>query len=58
VAVIYSHSHVDTFGGTRGVVDPADLESGRVQLLAPVGFMKHAVAENVYSGNAMNRRAF
>lgn len=58
VAVIYSHSHVDHFGGIRGVVDPADVESGRVQLLAPVGFMKHAVAENVYSGNAMNRRAF
>lgn len=58
VAVIYSHSHVDHFGGVRGVVDPADVDSGKVQLLAPVGFMKHAVAENVYSGNAMNRRAF
>ena len=58
VAVIYSHSHMDHFGGIRGVVDPADVESGKVQLLAPVGFMKHAVAENVYSGNAMGRRAF
>ena len=58
VAVIYSHSYVDNFGGIGGVVDPADVESGRVQLLAPVGFMKHAVAENVYSGNAMHRRAF
>ena len=58
VAVIYSHSHVDHFGGIRGVVDPDDVESGKVQLLAPVRFMKHAVAENVYSGNAMGRRAF
>lgn len=40
------------------MVNPADVESGRVQLLAPVGFMKHAVAENVYSSNGMNRRAF
>ena len=58
VAVVYSHSHVDHFGGVRGVVDEADVKSGRVQIIAPVGFMQHAVAENVYSGNAMNRRAF
>lgn len=58
VAVVYSHSHVDHFGGVRGVVDEADVKAGRVQVIAPVGFMDHAVAENVYSGNAMNRRAF
>jgi len=58
VAVVYSHSHVDHFGGVRGVVDEADVRSGRVQVIAPVGFMKHAVAENVYVGNAMVRRAF
>jgi alkyl sulfatase BDS1-like metallo-beta-lactamase superfamily hydrolase len=58
VAVVYSHSHVDHFGGVRGVVDPADVESGKVRVLAPVGFMKHAIAENVYSGTAMARRAF
>lgn len=58
VAVVYSHSHVDHFGGVRGVVDEADVKAGRVQVIAPVGFMTHAVAENVYSGNAMNRRAF
>ncbi|MHA6522857.1 alkyl/aryl-sulfatase [Tessaracoccus sp. G1721] len=58
VAVVYSHSHVDHFGGVRGVVDEADVKAGRVQIIAPVGFMTHAVAENVYSGNAMNRRAF
>jgi len=58
VAVVYSHSHVDHFGGVRGVVAEEDVRSGRVQILAPVGFMQHAIAENVYTGTAMNRRAF
>jgi alkyl sulfatase BDS1-like metallo-beta-lactamase superfamily hydrolase len=42
----------------RGVVDEADVASGKVKVIAPVGFMDHAVAENVYAGNAMNRRLF
>ena len=58
VAVVYSHSHVDHFGGVRGVIDEADVAAGRVQVIAPVGFMEHAIAENVYAGNVMNRRAF
>ena len=58
VAVVYSHSHTDHYGGVRGVVDEADVASGKVSVIAPVGFMRHAVAENVYAGNAMNRRAF
>jgi alkyl sulfatase BDS1-like metallo-beta-lactamase superfamily hydrolase len=58
VAVVYSHSHADHFGGVRGVVDEADVKNGKVQIIAPVGFMEAAVAENVYAGNAMNRRAF
>lgn len=58
VAVVYSHSHVDHFGGVRGVIDEADARSGKVQVIAPAGFMEHAVAENVYTGTAMNRRAF
>ena len=58
VAVIYSHSHADHFGGVRGVVDEADVKSGKIPVIAPVGFMEHAVAENVYAGNAMNRRLF
>jgi alkyl sulfatase BDS1-like metallo-beta-lactamase superfamily hydrolase len=58
VAVVYSHSHVDHFGGVRGVVEEADVKSGKVTVIAPVGFMEHAVAENVYAGNAMTRRAF
>ena len=58
VAVVYSHSHGDHFGGVRGIVDEADVRSGKVPIIAPVGFMKHAVAENVYAGNAMTRRLF
>ncbi|HET9230782.1 MAG TPA: alkyl sulfatase dimerization domain-containing protein [Vitreimonas sp.] len=54
-AVIYTHSHVDHFGGVRGVV-PAGQETG-VEIIAPEGFMEHAVTENVIAGNAMGRRA-
>jgi len=57
VAVIYSHSHADHFGGIRGVVDEADVISGKVKIIAPRDFMKYAIAENVYAGNAMTRRA-
>ena len=57
-AVIYSHSHADHFGGVRGVVDPERLAAGKVDIIAPIGFMQEAVSENVYAGNAMNRRLF
>ncbi|KQR52398.1 alkyl sulfatase [Leifsonia sp. Leaf336] len=57
VAVIFSHSHVDHFGGVLGVVESADLEARRVQIVAPHGFLEHAIAENVYAGTAMARRA-
>ncbi|MFC3711623.1 alkyl/aryl-sulfatase [Sphingoaurantiacus capsulatus] len=56
-AVIYTHSHVDHFGGVRGVVDEADVKAGKVAIYAPAGFMEHAVSENVIAGNAMGRRA-
>jgi alkyl sulfatase BDS1-like metallo-beta-lactamase superfamily hydrolase len=56
-AVIYTHCHVDHFGGVRGVVSGDDVASGRVPVLAPEGFLEHAVAENVYAGTAMARRA-
>jgi alkyl sulfatase BDS1-like metallo-beta-lactamase superfamily hydrolase len=57
LAMIYSHSHVDHFGGVRGVIDEADVLAGRVQVIAPKGFMEEAVSENVMAGNAMGRRA-
>ncbi len=56
-AVIYSHSHIDHFGGGKGVMSAEDAASGKIKVLAPDGFMEHAVAENVIAGNAMGRRA-
>jgi alkyl sulfatase BDS1-like metallo-beta-lactamase superfamily hydrolase len=51
-AVIYTHSHVDHFGGVRGVVP----EGADLPIVAPVGFLEHAVSENIYAGTAMFRR--
>ncbi|VAW04231.1 Alkyl sulfatase and related hydrolases, MBL-fold metallo-hydrolase superfamily, partial [hydrothermal vent metagenome] len=57
-AVVHSHSHIDHFGGVRGLVDEADVVSGKVPIIVPEGFLEHAVAENVYAGTAMIRRSF
>ncbi|MET0816806.1 MAG: alkyl sulfatase dimerization domain-containing protein [Solirubrobacteraceae bacterium] len=57
VALVYSHSHVDHFGGARGIVDEADVRAGKVRVIAPIGFLEAAVAENVLAGNVMSRRA-
>lgn len=57
VAVLYTHNHADHFGGVKGVIDEADVRSGKVKVYAPYGFMQHAVSENVIAGNAMTRRA-
>ena len=55
--VIYTHSHVDHFGGVKGVTTQEDVDAGRVPVLAPEGLVTHAVSENVYAGTAMARRA-
>jgi len=57
VAVIYSHSHLDHFGGVKGVISEADVASGKVRIYAPNNFMDALVKENVVIGNAMMRRA-
>lgn len=57
VAVFYSHSHADHYGGVRGVVSEEDVKAGKVMIVAPEGFVEAAVAENVLAGNAMSRRA-
>jgi alkyl sulfatase BDS1-like metallo-beta-lactamase superfamily hydrolase len=57
VAVIHTHSHVDHFGGVFGITSVEDAASGKVQIIAPEGFVEHAVSENVYTGTAMSRRA-
>jgi len=55
-AVIYTHSHVDHFGGVMGVLSPQEIASG-AHILAPEGFLKEAASENVLAGNVMGRRA-
>ncbi|MEE2853532.1 MAG: alkyl sulfatase dimerization domain-containing protein [Actinomycetota bacterium] len=57
VAVIYTHSHADHFGGVLGVTSQQDVDAGAVAVLAPEAFTEHAVQENVYAGPAMTRRA-
>ena len=56
-AVIYTHSHGDHFGGVLGVTTQADVDAGRCQVIAPVGFLHEVVGENVIAGPAMGRRA-
>ena len=56
-AVVYSHAHADHFGGIKGIVSQADVDAGKVEILAPRDFMDHAIKENVLAGNAMTRRA-
>lgn len=67
-AILYSHSHVDHFGGVEGIISKEDvvdatlsideqLKSDKVVVIAPEGFLEHAVSENIYAGMAMSRRA-
>jgi alkyl sulfatase BDS1-like metallo-beta-lactamase superfamily hydrolase len=55
--LIYTHSHVDHFGGAKGVLSEEEIEARRVPIIAPAGFLHHAVSENVFAGTAMGRRA-
>lgn len=57
VALIYTHSHTDHFAGAAGLVQLADVRAGKVQVIAPKGFLEAAVGENVIAGPAMQRRA-
>lgn len=57
LAVVYSHSHADHYGGVLGVASREDVASGKIRIIAPEGFMEHAVSENVIAGPAMSRRA-
>ncbi len=56
-AVIYTHSHVDHFGGVLGVTTPEAVAGGDCRIIAPEHFLDEAIAENVVAGFAMTRRA-
>ena len=55
--LVYTHSHVDHFGGAKGVVSEKEIEDRGIPVIAPMGFLHHAVSENVFAGTAMGRRA-
>lgn len=57
VAVIYTHSHVDHWGGVKGIISEADVRAGKITVIAPEHFLEHAVSENIIAGNVMTRRA-
>ena len=57
-AVIYSHTHADHWGGVRSLVTDQDVAAGKVEIIAPAGFLELLISENVFAGNAMNRRLF
>lgn len=57
VAVIFTHSHIDHFGGVFGVISQEQYEQGDVRVIAPEGFMEEATSENIVAGIAMGRRA-
>ncbi|MBV1892158.1 MAG: MBL fold metallo-hydrolase [Gammaproteobacteria bacterium] len=57
LGIVYSHSHIDHYGGAVGIVSKEDIDAGKVQILSPEHFTEHAVSENVIAGNAMGRRA-
>jgi alkyl sulfatase BDS1-like metallo-beta-lactamase superfamily hydrolase len=56
-AMIYTHSHADHFGGVKGIISDEQVAAGEISVIAPEGFMQHAVSENVFAGTAMLRRA-
>jgi alkyl sulfatase BDS1-like metallo-beta-lactamase superfamily hydrolase len=55
--LIYTHCHIDHFGGAKGIVSAEEVVERKIPVLAPEGFLEHAVSENVYAGTAMGRRA-
>ncbi len=57
VALVFSHSHIDHYGGARGIVDEDNVRAGKVKVVAPEGFLEAALAENVLAGNVMSRRS-
>jgi len=56
-AVIFTHSHMDHYGGVKGVVTEDDYNAGKFKVIAPEGFLEAAISENLFAGNVMGRRS-
>ncbi len=56
-AILFTHSHIDHFGGVNGIVTPERIAAEGIRVIAPVGFFEEATSENVMAGVAMQRRA-
>ena len=57
VAIIFTHSHIDHFGGVGAFLNPQEVADKNVRIIGPRGFMEESVSENVLAGVAMGRRA-
>lgn len=56
-AIIFTHSHIDHFGGALGVLSTEEINARKTPIIAPQGFMEEATSENLMAGSAMIRRA-
>ena len=52
-AIIFTHSHIDHFGGVLSVLNTGE----GIEIFAPAGFMDEATSENVIAGSTMSRRS-
>jgi alkyl sulfatase BDS1-like metallo-beta-lactamase superfamily hydrolase len=57
VAMIFTHSHIDHFGGVLGILTAEGIRAENIRIIAPAGFMEAATSENIIAGTAMGRRA-
>lgn len=57
VAIIFTHSHIDHFGGSLGIMTKQEAVKNKVRIISPKGFMEEATSENIIVGIAMARRS-
>ena len=56
-AIIFTHAHIDHFGGVLGVTTAKEAADLKLPIIAPEGFMEEATSENVMVGIGMGRRS-
>ena len=55
--IIFTHSHIDHFGGVLGVLSAEEAQERAVPIVAPEHFVDEATSENVVAGVTMTRRS-